>query len=299
MTTSDRLLSVLGLFTIERSQWTVEAAAKELELALSTAYRYFRSLTRAGLIVPFTPGLYVLGPAIIQYDRQMRLLDPLITTAAPVMRSIVQSAPANSLLLLCRLYRDQVMCVHQEAVGRSDFAVSYERGRPLPLFRGAASKVILANLPTRSVRSLHTKYSEEMARFGLGADWKHVKLRLRQIRAAGISITQSELDIGLTGISAPLFRSDGGVIGSISIVLPAKTATTKIVNAAGGLMTNASQEIRELLSILAAGHQPFNGAWAAKAERDGSASSAKRDGRPTSPVASRRRLLQMRRSKAR
>jgi DNA-binding IclR family transcriptional regulator len=44
-------------------------AAGALNLAISTAYRYFRSLTQAGLLVPHTTGRYLLGPAIIQYDR--------------------------------------------------------------------------------------------------------------------------------------------------------------------------------------------------------------------------------------
>ena len=45
--------------------------------------------------------------------------------------------------MLCRLYRNQVMCVHQETTPvPPDFAIGYERGRPLPLYRGAASKII-------------------------------------------------------------------------------------------------------------------------------------------------------------
>ena len=83
MTTSDRVLAVLNLFTLEQPEWTVEGAAGALNLAISTAYRYFRSLTKAGLLVAHTTGRYLLGPAIIQYDRQIRLHDPLITAAQP------------------------------------------------------------------------------------------------------------------------------------------------------------------------------------------------------------------------
>ena len=69
MATADRVLSILGLFTIDRLQWAVEDAAAELGWPVSTTYRYFRSLSDAGLIVPYTTGRYVLGPAIIQYDQ--------------------------------------------------------------------------------------------------------------------------------------------------------------------------------------------------------------------------------------
>ena len=46
---ADRLLAVLQLFTPERPEWTVETAANEIGVSVSTAYRYFRSLCRLKL----------------------------------------------------------------------------------------------------------------------------------------------------------------------------------------------------------------------------------------------------------
>jgi DNA-binding IclR family transcriptional regulator len=80
-TTSDRVLGVLALFTHERSEWSVEDAAEALEVPVSTAYRYFKSLSSAELLIPYWPGRYVLGPAVIELDRMMRLRDPLINAA--------------------------------------------------------------------------------------------------------------------------------------------------------------------------------------------------------------------------
>lgn len=254
MTTSDKLLSVLGLFSPEKAEWTVESAANVLDLPVSTAYRYFRSLNRSGLIVAFATGRYVLGPAIIQYDRQMRLLDPLITTAQPIMSRLTKVAPPHSVVLLCRLYGDKVMCVHQECSKRPDFAISYERGRPMPLFRGAASKIILANLPLRTVKGLHTRYASEMEHAGLGGSWEAVKKRLRDLRAAGTAITQAELDVGMAGISAPIFGPSDDVIGSLSIVTPARNATPSIVAAAMENVRDASAKIHWALALLASGH---------------------------------------------
>ncbi len=99
MNTSDKLLSALALFTLAKPEWTVEDASRRLGLAVSTTYRYFRSLNEAGLTVAFAAGRYVLGPAIIALDRQARLLDPLIRTAAPVMRRLDEWDPAEGLRL--------------------------------------------------------------------------------------------------------------------------------------------------------------------------------------------------------
>ncbi len=254
MTTSDRVLGVLGLFTTDHPEWTVEGAAKELGLAVSTAYRYFRSLAKAGLIVAFAAGRYVLGPAIIQLDRQMRLMDPLTTTAQPIMKRLTGQLPTRTIVLLCRLFRNQVMCVHQESAERPDFAISYERGRPMPLFRGAASKSILANLPSRTVKAFHAEHGADMAQASLGTNWEEVKQRLRELRTAGVSITQGELDPGMTGIAVPLFEPDGIVVGSLSIVMRVQDRTPRVVTAVTKLLQAGSEEIRWALSVLAAGH---------------------------------------------
>ena len=250
MSTSDRLLRVLGLFSIERPQWSVEEAAAELGLAVSTAYRYVRTLCEADLLTSFANGRYVLGPAIIKFDRQMRLLDPLISVSAPVMKQLAPILPANCLLLLCRLYRDQVMCVHQEYAVMPTFAVSYERGRPMPLSRGAASKVILANMPGRFLKAFHARHAEEL-RERLGADYPEVRGRLREIRSQGVHVTQSELDPGMMGIAAPLFEPGGSVVGSISIVMPARLGTPNVVERASTLIRAAGAQIGVSLAGLA------------------------------------------------
>ena len=63
------------------------------------AYRYFRSLTKAGLLVTHTTGRYLLGPAFIQYDYQIRLHDPLITAAQPMMKRLTGQLPPHTLML--------------------------------------------------------------------------------------------------------------------------------------------------------------------------------------------------------
>lgn len=251
MSTSDKLLSVLGLFTADTPEWTVEAAAKHLNLAVSTTYRYFRSLSEVGLIVAFAAGRYVLGPAIIHLDRQTRLLDPLIRTARPVMERLIHQVGAPGVLLLCRLYRNQVMCVHQERSGDPERAVSYERGRLMPLHRGAASKAILAHMPMRLVRAFHRDHAREMEAVSLGRTWDEVKRHMRQLRTAGVCVTHAELDPGVTGIAVPLFYPDGGVVGSLGLVLPDAGGMSQAVAGLSGLLRFAGGEIGVGLETLA------------------------------------------------
>ena len=125
------MLAVLGLFTIESPEWTVEEAAESLGPSVSTTYRYFRALTKVGLLSPVSRAGYMLGPAIIELDRQIQMCDPMLRAARGVMADLIGYAPDVAIILLCRLFHDRVICVHQ-VFGRGPHEpVSYERGRPL------------------------------------------------------------------------------------------------------------------------------------------------------------------------
>ncbi|GGD47903.1 IclR family transcriptional regulator [Aurantiacibacter arachoides] len=210
-TTADRVLGLLSLFTEQRARWTVEEAAEVLTIPTSTAYRYFRSLAEAELLSSDMPGSYVLGPAVCALDRAMLVNDPFINAAAGEMSRLAADHP-DTIVLLTRLYRDTVMCVHRE--GDRLAADGYERGRPMPLDRGAASKVILANLSPRQFRALaRTKSAGE----GIGAP--RLQDALRGIRAQGYAITKGEIDPDKIGLSVPVLRDDNSVEGSLSFVL--------------------------------------------------------------------------------
>jgi DNA-binding IclR family transcriptional regulator len=240
---ADHLLSILQLFTPERPEWTVEQAAKEIGVSVSTAYRYFRSLGKAGLLDRFSNGDYILGPAIIEYDRRIRLIDPLIKVAQPAMQRLVARSESIGVALLCRIYRNCVMCVHQEFKNLPEHHLGYERGRPMPMFLGASSKIIFANLPSRSVRWFFSRFHDEIAAAGLGSNWEEVKGNLRRIRKTGVHVTRGEVDLGRVGIAAPVFASPGNVVGSITLVLFDQDASAEMVANSSALVQAAGREI--------------------------------------------------------
>ena len=164
MKRGDRLHYILRLFTPERPLWTAEAAAEALGVSLSTAYRQLGALVKSDLLEAVEGShAYVLGPAVIELDRNIRLSDPLITVAKPAMRWLAEQAPMSCTVLLCRLYRERVMCIEQWEKPGGTGEVSYERGRPMPLSRGAPSKTILAQLPPRRLATLLAAIAAEQA----------------------------------------------------------------------------------------------------------------------------------------
>lgn len=243
MNTGDRLLSLLQLYTLQEPHWTVEEAAREIGVSVSTAYRYFRNLCKVGLLDSFDGGEYILGPAIIEYDRLIRNTDPLIKVGQPVMRRLIARSGGAGIALLCRIYRNRVMCVHQEDNLATGDAVSFERGRPISMFRGASAKIILANLSSRSVRALFSKFPKEIAEAGFGTDWEAVKGNLRRIRKAGVCVTYGEVDANRVGIAAPVVGLDQNVVGSVSLVMQRNEATPETVANVSTLVEAAGREI--------------------------------------------------------
>jgi len=231
LNTADRVLAVLSLFTMSAPEWSVEEAARALDLSVSTAYRYFRSLVDVGLLVNFTAGRYVIGPAIIEFDRQTRHFDPLIRSAEGSLNELIHAAPVPLVGLLCRIYRLTVICVDQASIERQPFAVSYERGRPMPLLKGAASLAIAAHLPTRTLKP----YFESHA--GSAGEWDQFRTRFRLIRKQGFSVTTGELDAGLIGIGAPIFGPEGEILASVGVV-------TRAADVGGDVLASLYQEVR-------------------------------------------------------
>ena len=247
ITTADRVLSVLKLFSMERPRWSVEEAANELGIRISTAYRYFRSLASAGLIVSCGQGSYVIGPAVIELDRQTRHLDPLIRAARPHLEVLQALAGGDAVGLLCRLYGTRVICVDQCRL-MSGPVISYERGRPMPLFRGSASKAILAYLPWRTLRKLHLENDAAIAAAGLGESWEAFRRHLRGIRRQGICMTAGEVDPGVVGLSSPVFAPEGDVLASIGLVIPAESPALAGRPALDVAVTDAARAVSEALA---------------------------------------------------
>ena len=120
MTSLNRMLGLLDLFTEREPVWKVEALVERSALSRATVYRYVRELCDAGLLARVTASDYALGPRIIELDRQIRLSDPLFTAGQPVVAELV--AETGEIGLLASLYGDRIICVHVEHSPRSRHA---------------------------------------------------------------------------------------------------------------------------------------------------------------------------------
>lgn len=212
-----RAIEILELFHVEEPVWTIEQIASRLGVSIRTVYRDVRTLRDAGFLDPTASAGYGLGPAFVHFDRLLRQSDVLIGTASGHMRALLEATRQDATVVLCRRYKDCVMCIHQEHGNAPHSAPVYERGVTIPLFAGATSKVVLAHLTGRGLKRIYLEHETEIKAASSGLDWKLFSAQLAQIRADGYALTIAELRAGSVGIASPILLDDQ-VVGSVGLV---------------------------------------------------------------------------------
>ncbi len=242
-TTTDRVFGLFDLFTEAEAIWTIDALVERSRASKPTVYRYLRALITAGLLAQVGVGTYALGPRIVELDRQIRIADPLLKLAIPIMEA--QRDIVLGTQLLCRYYGIRVFSIHEE---RSDTRIrtSFDRGRPFSLFLGSGSRIILANLLQPQLRRLFLHHADEIAAAGLGNTWPEFRATLMAIRRRGVAVA-SVIDTALVGIAAPIFAAPEVVTACLILVRIRSEVTERDIAVLSALAIDAARQISERL----------------------------------------------------
>lgn len=245
MSSLEKMLGLLDVFTTDQPIWSSEDLIQNLGAPASTCYRYLKVLHSAGYLARVANGSYVLGPRIMELDRVSRESDPVYIAGSPIGQRLTHDTGHSS--LLCILFSDTVMCV-QQARGRDVPYGLFSRGQRRPLVAGASAKAILAHLPMHQLRILYSKHAESIAAVGLGENWDAFKAALKQIRQLGYSMTVGDYNVGIISIAAPLFNAEGEVLGSLALVASNKTINADRFKDFAPLVVESAREASEKIA---------------------------------------------------
>lgn len=213
-----KILEVLNLFSRERITVSAEEVEELMGLSRPTAFRYLRQLCDAGLVSRLS-GRYALGARIIELDYRSRELDPMLLAGGPSLKAL--AAQTGCSVMLSSIYGDQVINIYQEN-GPDPTTVSFGRGRAMPLFSGAASKVILAHMDAARLKSIYRRHHHEERAQAIGADWNAFSKYYRSIRTQGYYASHGEVDQDVTGVGAPIFNGEKVVVGALTVVFDSR-----------------------------------------------------------------------------
>lgn len=216
MKSLDRMLSLLAHFDGRSMALGVAEAERLTGASKATTYRYIKSLTDAGLLAPSVDGKYVLGPRVLELEMLMRDNDPLLSAARPIIRRRADETGIN--VMLCSYYGTRVLCSDLAWPDRS-LPEIYQRGRSMPIFRGAMAKAILAHLSTYERKLIYKRNAEEIHASGLASSWEEFRAAMTRIRNAGVVVTHGEVFEGLVGVATPVKNTERRVMGSVVFVI--------------------------------------------------------------------------------
>lgn len=210
-----RVLAILDVFSHERPSWSPDEINQTLGYSRPTGYRYVKELVGAGLLQKTSTGRYSLGPRIIELDYEIRQSDPILLASLSEMAALC--ARTGLTAVLSAMYGRRLIDIHHVGPTPAAPPFPYARGRPRPLFRGAAPKVILAHSSRSTLVRLYEAFSAEIAAAGMGEDWSEFRKRLTRIRKAGFYMSVGEIEPQIAGAAVPISNPEGEVLAALAL----------------------------------------------------------------------------------
>jgi len=207
MSSLSKMLSLLDFFGPASLHVSAETMMARTGMSKATVYRYVKDLCDAGLLTRVESGSFGLGPRVIELDWMMRQYDPILIAGRELMHAL--SEETRLAVHSSVFYDDRIINTYIVEPSEA-FASDFGRGQPLPLFRGAQSKVLVAHQKGRRLERLfREKIACDPDNPNSALDWPEFSRVVRKIRKDGYCMTVGELTSGLTGVAAPILSSGG------------------------------------------------------------------------------------------
>lgn len=176
---------------------------------------------------------------------EIRVADPLLRIAPPIMAA--QRKQVAGTQLLCRYYGERVISIHED---RTDERIhtSFDRGRPFSLFRGSASRAIMAWLPQAQLQRLYLHHADAIAAAGYGQTWPALRNTLKAIRKQGYAVL-SDVD-QVIGVSAPIFAEPKMVTAALVLARLKREVTESDIETLAKLAIDSTQRISAALQAV-------------------------------------------------
>jgi DNA-binding IclR family transcriptional regulator len=223
----------------------VEDIAQQAELPKSTAYRLVRELVAAGLLASEDGGTYWLGIKLLQYGGAVSERISVREVALPVLRRLADETGETVHLTVV----DGLDGVYVEKVDSPMYQLRWhiEIGQRVPLYAGAAMKVLLAFLDRDAIESVIAAMELRPLGPATVTDPDQLRRDLEDIRSRGWAMTSEEINAGATGVSAPVFDSRNRMVAGMTITGASSRLTDEMVERFIELVCAGAAEVSSAL----------------------------------------------------
>jgi DNA-binding IclR family transcriptional regulator len=207
----DRALVVLATLARQGAALTAAELVSKTGLRQSTLYRQLATLKRWGFVLE-VEGRYAPGPLSLQLAVGFDMASHLVQHARSDMLALAQQSQESVGLIVA--LNGQAICVDM-IESRQALRCSFEKGRSVPLQKGASAKCLLAHLPEGALGDAYQSAQGPVQR--PEPEWL---AELCAIRKAGFVVSDGEVDPGVWGVSVPLFKGRKHALGVLTLMAP-------------------------------------------------------------------------------
>ncbi|GAA2759434.1 IclR family transcriptional regulator domain-containing protein [Actinopolymorpha rutila] len=222
-----RAVRVLDVLRVAETELSIRQVAQHAELSKSTVQRLLRELVDLNLASqdPST-ARYRLGPRTLAlgsaYQRRLNVR----SAALPHMTKLRDST--GETVGLSVGLGDQVIHIDQ-VESASELRAMFEIGRPLPLWSGAPSRLLLAELDEADVQRIaHAERRADLSPINPPEPNTLIEL-VRQARSEGFAVAIEETLPGVSTLAAPIRSSTGDLVGTVSVTSPTIRMTPEVI----------------------------------------------------------------------
>lgn len=243
--TADRALTILLMFTEDRTHISANDVADHLGVSRATAYRYTQTLVRSDFLAEEPGTGFRLGVKVMELARIARRSYGLSEIALPHMREL--ASRSQETVLLTRRIGTTIVCLEREEWPGQFVRMSYERGSRLSLNAGASALVLLAWLPETYAREILDSQPLPQYTSATLTDTDGIIEHLTEIRERGYCLARGEVDPDAAGVAAPIFDAHGDVCAGLSVVtLSTRLQGQKLEDIAADLVDTAAKLSSEI-----------------------------------------------------
>jgi DNA-binding IclR family transcriptional regulator len=208
----DRVLQVLACVARAGQPIGAKRIAAQVGMPLSTVYRHLAALKKWGLLQEhMTTGLYEPGATGVQLAWGFDQTSNLINQSRDELAALVERTGESVGLLVHS--NGQMVCIAMEE-SSSSLRCSFTKGRTHSMMQGASAKSLLAFLPE------HTRQHLIATELGTPAERAALDEEIAVIRKNGYATSDSEVDLGVWGVSVPLISHDEKLEGTLTLMAP-------------------------------------------------------------------------------
>nr|WP_150114029.1 IclR family transcriptional regulator [Vibrio sinaloensis] len=208
---NEKVLQLLMQVAVNDESVTAKQLSEQVGTPISSLYRHLKLLKEWNLIEESpSDKTLIIGPAALMLMRSYETSQHDLDAVDVVLNRLQKQTGEMAAYMVPVGYR--ALCVSRKESMQA-LRCSYVQGQSQPLLRGASSKVMLAYMPAQRCEKILRYFGE----YNHISQWQE---ELAQIRNQGYALSTSEIDSGVSGISAPVMKGTK-LVGAISVMAPA------------------------------------------------------------------------------